>query len=40
MSLIGVLPPLRLERIEWQVEHQFWILTLRTIVRVESWMVG
>ena len=32
--------PLRPERIEWQVEHTLWIVTLRFIVRVTSCMVG
>ena len=31
---------IRPERIEWQVDNHFWILTLRLIVRVASWMVG
>ena len=26
--------------IEWQVERPFWIVMLRSIVRVESWMLG
>ena len=32
--------PLRPVRIEWQMEHQFWSVMLRSIVRVASWMVG
>ena len=32
--------PIRSVRIEWQVEHHFCIVTLRSIVRVASWMVG
>ena len=32
--------PLRPTRIECQVEHHFWIVTLRSIVRVVYWMVG
>ena len=31
---------LRLAKIEWQVENHLWIVTLRLIVRVASWMVG
>ena len=26
-------------RIEWQVEHHFWIVTSRSIVGLTSWMV-
>ena len=32
--------PLRPTRIECQVEHHFWIVTLRSIFRVAYWMVG
>ena len=32
--------PIRLVRIEWQVEHRFWIVLLRLIVRVVSWIFG
>ena len=32
--------PLRPVMIEWQVEHHFWIVALRLIVRMASWMVG
>ena len=32
--------PIRLENIEWQVDHQLCIVTLRSIVRVASWIVG
>ena len=30
--------PLRPTRIEWKVEHHLWIVTLRLIVGVASWM--
>ena len=32
--------PLRPTRIELQVDYHFCIVTLRSILRVESWMVG
>ena len=32
--------PLSPVRIEWQMEHHFWIVTLRLIVRMASWVVG
>ena len=39
-EVIELAAPLRPVIIELQVEHYLWIVTLRLIVRVSSWMVG